>query len=132
MQRCRDWGPRCANTTHETTHISRFKLYLIFGDPWREDQALIVRVDHNHDTDGARRDAPGVLVDEARLLALGVLEDDVEDLAEVLSQVVRGGTLDGATGGTDVDLHGGSVVTAGELLLLCLATWQGGGNLRSI
>ncbi len=112
--------------------VSRLKLYLIFSDPWREDQSLIVRVDHNHDADGARRDAPGVLVDEARLLALGVLENDVEDLAKVLPQVVRGGTLDGPTGGTDVDLHCGGVVTAWELLLLRLAAWQGEGKIIMI
>jgi len=50
-------------------------------------------VDHDHDADGARRQAPRVLEHVALLLRRRVLEHDLEHLGKVLAQVVRRGAL---------------------------------------
>ena len=90
-------------------------------------------MDHDEGADRPRGQTPAVLEGE-RLLALRVLEADVEHLAEVLAQVVTRPSLQGqwsrpsdcphlnaASIDGDVGLDGRREVAAGELLALRLA-----------
>ena len=100
---------------------------LDLGDTGREDETLVVTVDHDHDTDDTGGQTPRVLPDMDVLALLGgVLDSDVEHLGEVLAQAVRSGALDTATVGRNVALDGGGVVTTGELLGLGLAAANDG------
>ena len=100
---------------------------LDLGDTRREDETLVVTVDHDHDTDDTGGQTPRVLPDVDVLALLGgILDGDVEHLGEVLAQAVRGGTLDTTAVGRNVALDGGGVVTTGELLGLGLATTDDG------
>ena len=101
------------------------------SDTGREHKATVVTVDHNHDTQGTGRETPGVLPNMDRGLLLvtlggGILDGDVEHLAEVLPKTVRGTTLDTTASGGNVALHGGGVGTTGKLLLLRLLTLDHG------
>lgn len=100
---------------------------LDLGDTGREDQTLVVTVDHDHDTDDTGRETPRVLPDVDVLALLGgILDGNVEHLGEVLAQAVRGGTLDTTAVGGNVALDGGGVVTTSELLGLGLAATDDG------
>ena len=96
--------------------------YLQAGHFRRQHQPLVVPMYHDHDTDTPGGEAPAVLVDELLLATLRVLVGDVKHLAEVLPQVVTGGSLDRPAGRADVSLHCGRVVTTSKLLLLSLLT----------
>jgi len=76
----------------------------------------------DHDTNGARCQAPRVLpnMDVFRLasfLSLGVLHSNVEHLREVLTKCVRRGRLDTPAGGRNEAFDSGGVVGTGELLV---------------
>lgn len=95
------------------------------GNPGREDKTLVVSVDHDHDADRACGETPRVLPDESLGPAGGIcriLDGDIEHLRarEVLSEAVRGRTLNSTAGGGDEALDGSCVETPGELLLLGL------------
>lgn len=101
------------------------------GDAGREDETLVVAVDHDADADDTGGETPGVLPDEEGILLLGfrgggVLDGDAKHLGEVLAETVGGGTLDTTSGGGDIALAGGGEETAGKLLLLGLAATDGG------
>ena len=98
---------------------------LEFGGARREDEALVVAVHEDHDADGASRKAPAVLPDvDGRFLLTffraGVLDGDVEHLAEVLSQAVGCAGLDATACGRDEAFDGGGVVCAREFLVVGL------------
>lgn len=101
---------------------------LELGDARGEDEALVVAVDHDHDAERARREAPRVLP-HVQLVAAGVgrvLDRDVEHLGEVLAEAVRRAALDAATRRRDEALDRGRVEAAGKLLLLRLDTGDDG------
>lgn len=92
-------------------------------------------MDHNHDTNDAGRQTPGVLPDEEFLVLfrvtvfpVGVLDDDVEHLAKVLAETVGCGALDSTTSGRDIALAGSCEKPASEFLFFGLASlncWNG-------
>ena len=97
------------------------------GDARGQHKTLVVGVDHDHDTNGPGGVAPRVLpAKQLLLVALGVLNRDVEHLAEVLAQAVRRGTLDTAARAGDVALTAERVERTGKLLGLRLHTLNGG------
>ena len=67
----------------------------------REDEAPVVAMHHHHDANGARGEPPGVLVG-VQMLATPlfhgrILVRNVKHLGEVLSQVMRRGSLQNTT-----------------------------------
>jgi hypothetical protein len=94
----------------------------------RENETLVVSVDHNHHTNRPRRETPRVLPDLELVSSRvrRVLNGDTEHLGEVLTKAVGGSSLDTATSGRDETLDGGGVETSGELLLLRLDTGNDG------
>jgi hypothetical protein len=85
-------------------------------------------MDHDDYTDGARGDSPGILICKAALMGFGIFKRDVEHFGEVLTKMVRRGSLDATAGCRDVSLNSGSVITACKLLflsLLSLHDWDG-------
>lgn len=98
--------------------------------PGGKNQALVVAVDHDHDTDGSGTQSPRVLPHEQLLALAGgvvrIFNTDVEHLwsAEVLTKTVRGSGLDTSSCGRDEALDSGGVQATSELLLLRLDTWD--------
>ena len=90
---------------------------------WRQDEAFVVTVPHDHHSDAPGGQSPRVLPGEL-LLSLLVLEPNIEHLAEVLPQTVRGRALDSSSVGRDEALDGRRVVAAGELLELTLLAFD--------
>lgn len=108
---------------------------LVGRDTGREDQPLVVAVNHNHDSNDAGRQTPRVLPDKKFLIVfrvavfpVGILDDDVEHLAKVLAETVGCGTLDSAASGRDIALAGSCEKAASEFLFFGLASlncWNG-------
>ncbi|KAH3664938.1 hypothetical protein OGATHE_003753 [Ogataea polymorpha] len=98
--------------------------HLVLSHPWRNDQTLVVGMDHHHDTNNSGRKTPRRLmcIYFRMLWTKRVLNRDVEHLGEVLAEVVRGGTLNTPAGGWDVSFASGGVQTSGKLLVLSLNT----------
>mmetsp|Transcript_28833 Transcript_28833/g.52959 ORF Transcript_28833/g.52959 Transcript_28833/m.52959 type:complete len:435 (-) Transcript_28833:189-1493(-) len=94
---------------------------LSLGDLGREDETLVIRVGHQHDTDRTGGNTPRVLPDKLFALVLGLVFD-IEHLTKILAQAVAGGTLDGLAGLRDEGFDSGSVKGTGELLLATLAS----------
>jgi hypothetical protein len=97
----------------------------------RENQTLVITVNHHHNTERTGRQTPGVLPDEERILLLtflgrGILNGNTEHLTEVLAKTVGCTTLDTASSSRDVTFDGGSVEATSELLLLGLLTLDNG------
>lgn len=93
------------------------------SDTRGKDQTLVITVGHNHDTDRPGGQTPRVLPDIDFALPrriVGILNDDVEHFRarEVLSETVRGGSLDTTSGSGDEPFDSGSVQSTGEFLLL--------------
>lgn len=106
---------------------------LIKRDAGREDQTLVVTVDHDHDADRAGRQTPRVLPDVDLLgligrggRGLGVLDRDVKHVGEVLAETVGSTALDSTARGGDEAFDGGRVQTARETLLFRLDTLDDG------
>ena len=103
--------------------------HLDAGHPGGQHQAVVVGVHHHHHTDSPGGDAPAVLEHVLLGPGLGVLERQLEHLAEALAEVVTGGALDSSARHRYEGLHCGGVVSPGKLLLLCLlATDHGDGQ----
>lgn len=92
-----------------------------------QDQATVVTVDHDHNTQGTGGETPGVLPDvQSRLLLIaldrGILDGDVEHLTEVLAKTVRCTTLNTTASGRDITLNGCGIETTSKLFLFGLLT----------
>ena len=97
--------------------------------PWREDESLVVAVDHDHNTDTPGRQTPRVLPDVDFAPTDGVIRVLYKDIkhvrvGEVGSEAVRGGALNTTTGSRDEPFNGGGVEATGEFLLFGLDTWN--------
>lgn len=93
----------------------------------REDQALVISVNHDHNTNRPGTQTPAVLPHIQLLLAgriIRVLDNDVEHLRtrEVLTETMRCCTLDTASGSRYEAFYGRRVQSTCELLLLGLDT----------
>lgn len=104
---------------------------LLQSNPGREDQTLIITVDHDHNTDRSCRKTPRILVDKrlflfSRSSLVGMLDGNVEHLGEVLSEMMGCSSLNTSTGGWNEPLDGGSVISSGEFLLDRLDTRNNG------
>lgn len=62
----------------------------------RQNEALVVRMDHNHGTNAASGHTPGCLPDVLALRVL-IFEHHLEHLGEVLAEMMGGSTLDATT-----------------------------------
>lgn len=96
--------------------------YLNGRDFRRQDETLIVPVNHDEHPDRSCRNSPRVLVNKLLFLRLRILEHDVKHLREVLSEVVGRGALYGAAARRHKRLHRRRVISSGKLLLLRLLT----------
>ena len=97
--------------------------------PWGKDESLIVTVDHDHDTDGPGRKAPGILPDVNFSLTdrvVGVLYEDIKHvrIRKVGSEAVRGAALNTTTGGRDETLNSGRIESTSKFFLFGLDTWD--------
>ena len=97
--------------------------------PWRDDESLVIAVDHDHNTNGSGRQAPRVLPDVDLTLTdrvIGVLHEDIKHVwvGEVGSKAVRGSTLNTTTGSGDEPFNSGGVEATSEFLLFRLDTWN--------
>ena len=97
--------------------------------PWRENESLVIAVDHNHDTNAPGRQTPRILPDVDLALTdgvIGVLYEDIKHvrIGKVGSKAVRGGTLNTTTRSGDEPFNGGGVEAASEFLLFGLDTWN--------
>ena len=97
------------------------------GQAGRQDQSLVVAVDHDHGADDAARDGPGGgLAVLQRVALIEIL--DIERLRKVLPEVMRRAGLQGALV-PHHRLDGGSDLRAGELLGFTFGSgedWDGG------
>lgn len=108
------WGKQCWNDP----------TYLNAGHLWRKHQTLIVTVHHHNHTNRPGGDGPWILVGVTSLPCLGILKWEVKHLWEVLTQMMRGGSLNPTTSGWDVGLYCGGEICPSECLLPCLATFH--------
>mmetsp|Transcript_35021 Transcript_35021/g.53759 ORF Transcript_35021/g.53759 Transcript_35021/m.53759 type:complete len:601 (-) Transcript_35021:128-1930(-) len=99
--------------------------HLSLGNAGRQHQALVVRVDHDHSSNGPGGETPGSLPG-VLLLALGVLIGHVEHLAEVGSELMGSSSLDATAGNWHVDLHRSGEESTSELLILRLLSLDAG------
>mmetsp|Transcript_91169 Transcript_91169/g.162325 ORF Transcript_91169/g.162325 Transcript_91169/m.162325 type:complete len:631 (+) Transcript_91169:152-2044(+) len=89
----------------------------------RQDQALVITVDHNHDANSTLSESPRILVRMLKNFSgrvLWILEGDSKHLRKVLTKVVGSCALDGTARSRDERLHSGGVVRTRESLCLCL------------
>lgn len=92
-----------------------------------ENQTLVVRVSHGHDTNDSGGQTPGVLPGEELVgSSVGILHGNVKHLGKVLTQAMGGGSLDTSTSGRNETLNGGGEQSTGKLLLLGLLTLDDG------
>ena len=97
--------------------------------PWREDESLVVAVDHDHDADGTGRQTPRILPDVDLALTdrvVGILNEYIKHvrIGEVGSEAVRGSALNTTTRRGDETLDGGCVEPASKFLLFGLDAWN--------
>lgn len=84
-------------------------------------------MDHDHHTQRTGGKTPRVLVRiQSTLRLVWRLDGNVKHLGEVLTQMVRSGSLDTSAGGRDETLYSGGVITTGELFLFRLFTGDDG------
>ena len=94
---------------------------------WWKDEALVIAVNHDHNTDRSGRKTPRILPDVDLAFTngvVGVLYEDIKHIriGEVGSKAVRGAALNTTTGGGDEPFDGGSVEATSEFLLFRLDT----------
>jgi len=76
----------------------------------REDQPLVIAVDHDHHADRTSRESPAVLPGKELVPAIvWILDFDSEHLGEVLPKAVGCGGLNTSSGSWDKSLDGGRV-----------------------
>ncbi|KAH3662075.1 hypothetical protein OGAPHI_006256 [Ogataea philodendri] len=97
---------------------------LVLRHSWRNHQSLVVGVDHHHDTNDSSRQTPRSLVSKNlwMLRTKRVFHRNAEHLGEVLTQVVRGSTLNTSSTGWNVTFTCGGVQSSSKLLVLGLDT----------
>ena len=95
------------------------------ADPGWQDESRVVSVDHNHDTNGAGGESPRGLPGNLGL-ARFVLKVNVKHFAKVLSEVVRGGSLNGPPGNGNVRFDRGGLVSTGKFFLFRLVSLNDG------
>lgn len=109
------------------TQPNRDNCDLLKGDSGRQDETLVITVDHDHDTQRTGGETPRVLVRvQSTLRLVWRLDGNVKHLGEVLSQVVGSSGLDTSARGGDETFHSGGVITTGKLFLLGLFTGDDG------
>ena len=69
---------------------------LLIGNFWWNDESLIIRVDHDHGSDGSGTQTPRCLPAELFLL-VGVQKFYIEHFSEILAKLMGSGTLDAST-----------------------------------
>ena len=91
----------------------------------RQNQAHVVRVNHNHCANTSSREAPRCLPD-ILLLALLVLVPNIEHLGEVGSQHMRGSALNASSGNWHINFCGCGEVSSSKRFVLTLFTSDNG------
>lgn len=87
------------------------------SNSWWEHKTDVIRVHHDHRPYTSSGDTPRCLPDHFLLLVF-VKESHIEHLCEVLSELMRGCSLDSSSTDWDVDLSGGGEVGSSKSLIV--------------
>lgn len=108
-------------------HARRNDDSLNLGYPRRQDEALVVTMNHDHDTDRPRRQTPRILPNvDLFPITRRIFDDDVEHLAEVLTETMRRRSLNPSSDRRYETLDRRRIQSTGEFLLFALDSGDDG------